>query len=94
VVTEDVPFAGDTRSNVVTFDARTGRRLRSLTTGHHDMNPSCSPDGRWIVFDRDAAFRAPRPGTQVIFASLWRVPSKGGGARRVTRRGYQPAWAG
>jgi Tol biopolymer transport system component len=80
-------------ARVVTFDARTGRRLRILTTGHRDTNPTWSPDGRWIAFDRDASYRAPRPNTQIIFASLWRVPADGGRSRRVTRRGYQPAWA-
>jgi hypothetical protein len=80
-------------ARVVTFDARTGRRLRVLTTGHVDNNPTWSPDGRWIAFDRDASYRAPRPNTQIIFASLWRVPADGGRSRRVTRRGYQPAWA-
>jgi hypothetical protein len=92
-VTEELPSDPIGRAHVVTFNARTGRRLGAVTTGHRDTNPTWSPDGRWIVFDRDAVIRAPRPNTQIIFSSLWRVPARGGRARRVTRRGYQPAWA-
>jgi WD40-like Beta Propeller Repeat len=92
VVIEELEQDPEADTRIVTFDARTGRRLRVLTTGHRDYNPSWSPDGRWIVFDRDAQYLAPRPNTQIIFASLWRVPADGGKSRRVTRRGYQPAW--
>jgi WD40-like Beta Propeller Repeat len=93
VVIEAIEQDPEANARVVTFNARTGRRLRALTAGHRDYNPSWSPDGRWIVFDRDAHYLAPRPNTQIIFASLWRVPADGGRSRRVTRRGYQPAWA-
>ena len=80
------------QKRVVLFSARTGRRLGVLTKGHRDGNPTWSPDGRWIAFDRDNGLLAPRPNTQIVVASLWRVPARGGRALRVTRRGYQPAW--
>jgi WD40 repeat protein len=87
-VTEE--YAGTMR--VVTFDARTGRRRRVLTTGHWDTNPTWSPDGRWLAFDRDPHGRAEH-NTQLFLASVWRVRADGGRPRRVTRHGYQPAWA-
>jgi WD40 repeat protein len=87
-VTEE--YEGTAR--VVTFDARTGRRRRVLTTGHWDTNPTWSPDGRWLAFDRDPHGRAEH-NTQLFLASVWRVRADGGRPRRVTRHGYQPAWA-
>jgi hypothetical protein len=41
-------------SRVALFDARSGRHVRDVTTGHWDTHPAWSPDGRSLVFTRDA----------------------------------------
>lgn len=56
---------------IVLHDARTGRRVRQLTSGRSDSDPAFSPDGRSVAFDRDGG--------------VWVVPISGRGARLVAR---------
>jgi hypothetical protein len=66
-------FAG----GIALYDAKTGARVRTLTTGSRDSQPSWSPDGKRIAFARRH--------------SLYVVPARGGKARRIAA-GVQPAW--
>jgi Tol biopolymer transport system component len=60
-----------------------GARVRRLTTEpSRDFVPSWSRDGKWIYFGSD------RSGTYEI----WRIPSGGGAASRVTKNGGYGAW--
>src|SRR5262249_50854907 len=45
-----------------------GGNLRQLTDGSNDYNPDCSPDGRWVIFERVGGSSS----------TLWRVPIEGG----------------
>ncbi len=55
-----------------------GRFVRRLTTDNAmDTNPSWSRDGRWLYFSSN------RTGT----FELWKMPSTGGDARQLTKRG-------
>jgi hypothetical protein len=58
--------------------AKTGARVRTLTSGTRDSQPSWSPDGRRIAFTRRH--------------SLYVVPAAGGKARRIVASGVQPVW--
>ena len=53
-------------------------RVRSVTSGRGDSQPSWSPDGTRIVFTRAR--------------SLYVVPAAGGAARRIVAAGVQPVW--
>lgn len=64
-----------------------GGEAKSLTSGMAwDMQPSFSPDGRWIAFtsDRDGA------------DNIWVMPADGGEARQITKEDFRlvnsPAW--
>lgn len=62
---------------IAVYDAATGTRVRSVTTGVRDSQPSWSPDGKRIVFTRGR--------------SLYVVSAAGGPARRIAA-GIQPVW--
>jgi WD40-like Beta Propeller Repeat len=66
-------FAGE----IAIYSLATGARVRSLTHGAGDSQPSWSPDGKRIVFARGR--------------SLFVVPAAGGPARRIAA-GIQPIW--
>jgi eukaryotic-like serine/threonine-protein kinase len=55
------------------FDAD-GSHAKQLTTFDNDFYPSCSPDGKWVVF------ASVRSGTT---PTIWRVPVEGGGAEAL-----------
>ncbi|MGH9430119.1 MAG: protein kinase domain-containing protein [Terriglobia bacterium] len=65
------------RPGIWRFDAD-GSNPKQLTHFDDDFYPSCSPDGKWVVF---TSLRAPpRPG----ISTLWRVPIDGGKPERLT----------
>ena len=66
-------FAGE----IAIYRSATGARVRSVTTGTDDSQPSWSPDGKRIVFARRR--------------SLYVVRATGGRARRIAA-GIQPVW--
>jgi hypothetical protein len=65
------------RGPIVIYDAATAAPVRTLTNGG-DAQPSWSPDGKRIAFDRGG--------------DIYVVPAGGGKARRVLRHGEQPVW--
>jgi hypothetical protein len=66
-------YAGE----IALYNSATGARVRSVTTGAGDSQPSWSPDGKRIVFTRGRA--------------LYVVPAAGGPARKIAA-GIQPVW--
>ena len=75
-------FASDRagRSNIWRADAD-GGNLVQLTTGDDELHPNATPDGAWVVYQRDA--REPR---------LWKVSVDGGEPVQVTdTRAMNPA---
>lgn len=63
---------------IVLFDAKTGRRIRDLTTGA-DLDPTFSPDAKRVAFVRGR--------------DLYVVSTEGGTARRLARNVTSPSWA-
>jgi Tol biopolymer transport system component len=63
---------------IALFDARTGQLVANLTSATADSGPVFSPDGKRVAFTRGS--------------SVWTVPAAGGVAKRLMRRGTQPAW--
>lgn len=58
-----------------------GGNLKELTTGPSDQDPTCSPDGQWVLY------RALNDN-----GNIWKVPIDGGTAIRLSQRtGYSPA---
>lgn len=62
---------------IVLFDARTSKLVANLTTGSADSGPAFSRDGKRVAFTRGS--------------SVWTVPAASGTAKRLIRRGTQPA---
>lgn len=60
------------RYNIWRADAE-GRDLTQMTFGEIDRFPSCTPDGKWVVFQR-----------REIEPRLWRVPAEGGESAQLT----------
>ena len=57
----------------------TGSVIRNLTPKGYQGQPSFSPDGKWIVYERDIA-----PGNN----GVWLMRSNGTDLRRVTRNPF------
>jgi Tol biopolymer transport system component len=74
---ENVDDAIEKPGQIVLFDARTAQLVANLTSGTSDSGPVFSPDGKRVAFTRGS--------------SIWTVPAKGGAAKRLNRRGTQPA---
>lgn len=75
-------FASDRagRFNIWRADAD-GGNLTQLTAGDDELYPHATPDGRWVVFQRDS--KEPR---------LWKIPADGGEPVQVTEtRAMNPA---
>lgn len=53
-----------------------GTNLFQLTSGINDTSPSCSPDGKWVVFSSKGA----------AGESLWKVSIEGGGPTQLTTK--------
>ncbi len=70
------PVKGFT-GEIAIYDSTTGARVRSVTSGARDSQPSWSPDGTRIVFTRGG--------------SLYVVPAAVGAARKIVA-GAQPIW--
>lgn len=62
----------DGRFNVWRVDAG-GSNLTQMTKGDDDFYPNCSPDGQWVVFQRE-----------VLEPRLWKFPVNGGDAVQLT----------
>ena len=89
VAAEEVTAPGDDGEQILgLYDARTGRRVRTLSRGHHDESPSFSPDGRLVVFGRDdrRGDLPPGPIGRVC------VVARRGGPVRCLARGARPAF--
>jgi Tol biopolymer transport system component len=71
----DQKFAGA----LALFDPNTGARLRDLTAGPADADPTFSPDGKQVAFRRGRA--------------LYVVRTAGGRAKLLRRGGSEPTWA-
>ena len=58
-----------------------GGGLKQLTYGDGELYPDCTPDGRWVIFQRGERD-----------ARLWKVPADGGEAVQLTEtRAFRPA---
>jgi Tol biopolymer transport system component len=77
--TENIDNAIEQPGQIVLFDARTSKLVANLTPAARDSGPVFSPDGKRVAFTRGS--------------SIWTVPATGGAAKRLIRRGTQPAWA-
>jgi Tol biopolymer transport system component len=70
----DQRFAGA----IALFDPNTGARLRDLTSGPADADPTFSPDGRQVAFRRGH--------------DIYVVKTAGGRAKLLRRGGSEPTW--
>jgi len=52
-----------------------GSNLMQLTSGDGEVYPHCSPDGRWVVYQRGYGWVRP---------TLWKVPLEGGESMQLT----------
>lgn len=66
----------------VSVMAPDGSNVRNLTPKGYQGQPSFSPDGKWIVFERD-----PAPGDN----GVWLMRADGSGLRRLTRNPFMTA---
>lgn len=83
---------GSSDTRIELYSARSGRRVRTLTRGHNDYPPSFSPDGKRIVFSRDAVVEG-----GITRSSVCIVSTAGGRVRCPIRRGLdlgRPVWGG
>jgi Tol biopolymer transport system component len=55
-----------------------GRNPKRLTTGANEMFPTCSPDGKWVVYQRGYGYD--------LVHNLYRVPIEGGEPAQLTHR--------
>lgn len=84
-VSEPVPATPQTArrgtGSLVLYDARTGGRLRTLTTGTRDARPVFSPDGKQVAFNRGS--------------DLYVIAARGGKAKRLARgvKLTGPSWS-
>src|SRR5260221_11548337 len=81
-----VVFMSDRTGNFEIYSVRAdGSQLGQLTrNGLRDSAPLFSPNGRRIMF-----VRAPEGGA----SELWVMNADGSGQRKLTGRGYSPAWS-
>jgi hypothetical protein len=63
---------------IALFDPNTGARLRDLTPGPNDSDPTFSPDGKQVAFRRGS--------------SLYVVKTVGGPAKLLRKGGSEPTW--
>jgi Tol biopolymer transport system component len=64
-----------------------GSGARQLTSGGEDEHPAMSPDGQWVVFQREGMTPQGR------MTALMRVPTAGGPAQPVVFQGVQQGWS-
>ncbi|HXX92519.1 MAG TPA: M28 family peptidase, partial [Planctomycetota bacterium] len=83
--------AGNRDIYVLDLGTRTTRQLTYHSAD--DDSPAWSPDGKWIAFQSNRDSNLDLPLNNNVW-DLWKVPSTGGTAVRVTRyRGENPAWS-
>lgn len=75
---DGIDNAIDGRGRIVLFSVSTALPLRELTSGPSDADPTLSPDGRRVAFDRGG--------------SIFTVSASAGGAPRRLAAGRQPTW--
>jgi len=71
-----IVFASDRagRFNVWRVDSD-GSNLKQLTDGEGELYPHCTPDGRWVIYQRGE-----------VESTLWKVPTEGGESVQLTER--------
>jgi Tol biopolymer transport system component len=63
---------------IALFDPNSGARLRDLTPGPNDSDPTFSPDGKQVAFRRGS--------------NLYVVKTAGGPAKLLRKGGSEPTW--
>ena len=92
-VAVSVAIGGTREIRIGLFRARTGRRVRWVTRGHHDVAPTWSPDGHQLAFLRARKPKLDEPTPRRT--TLWTVDRSGDGPRRIVDRAVPQAfWAG
>jgi len=82
----------DSTVRISLFDARTGRHIRDVTHGHDDYAPDWSPDGRRLVFVRDAVVA--QGGTESSFCAVAVTGGKVSCPVKKTLNVFAPVWGG
>jgi putative hemolysin len=72
---------------VTVMSLATGHRVGSVGGSKYDnMNPSLSPDGKQVVFERN-------PDTDTKSFGLWTANASGTNVRQLLKVGHQPLWS-
>lgn len=71
--------------DLVVYDTRTAKLIRTLGTFDQDLDPVWSPDGRWVAFDLYSR--------ETRLHSVYRMPARGGPMKLVARDAATPAWS-
>jgi TolB protein len=78
---------------LVNADGSSPRRVTTRPAHGSDGKPSWSPDGSWIVFERDVFDPSDKDPTSFMNSDLYIVRASGRGVRLFARRGNDPAWS-
>ena len=66
----------------------TGKKIGSVGGSKYDnMNPSLSPDGKQVVFERDPDTDTGKP------LGIWTANATGSNVKQLVKNGFQPLWS-